>query len=232
MMWNRQTLLFDADDTLWENNVYFERAIAAFISYVDHEVHTVDEVRDHLNKIERQTVAQHGYGLKSFRRSLIRCFEELTAAPLTTEKHHRIVSFVNSIADQKMELLTGVAETLPVLASRHHLMVVTKGDREEQREKLERSGIASYFRDVEVLVEKQVSAYRELVAKHNCDSANTWMIGNSPKSDINPALAAGLNAVFVPHHSTWVLEHEVVDQPPAGQMLLELGTFSNLLLHF
>jgi putative hydrolase of the HAD superfamily len=227
-----QTLLFDADDTLWENNIYFERAIAAFISYVDHKVHTVEEVREHLNAVERQTVASHGYGLKSFRRSLVRCFEELTDAPVTEEKHQRIVSFVDSIADQEMELMPGVAQTLPALAARHRLIVVTKGDNDEQRDKLQRSGLAEYFSAVEVLKEKQASAYRELTAHHQCDGATTWMIGNSPKSDINPALAAGLNAVFVPHDFTWVLEHEVVDRPPAGRELIELGSFSELLEHF
>ena len=227
-----QTLLFDADDTLWENNIYFERAIAAFISYMDHKVHTVEEVREHLNAVERQTVAAHGYGLKSFRRSLVRCFEELTDAPVTEEKHHRIVSFVDSIADQEMELMPGVAETLPVLAAKHRLIVVTKGDDEEQRDKLQRSGLAEYFSGVEVLKEKHEGAYRELAAHHECEPEKTWMIGNSPKSDVNPALAAGLNAVFVPHDFTWVLEHELVDRPPAGRELIELGSFAELLLHF
>jgi len=229
---NGQTLLFDADDTLWENNIYFERAIAAFISYLDHKIHSVEEVREHLNAVERQTVAAMGYGLKSFRQSLVRCFEDLTDAPVTGEKHRRIVSFVDSIAEQEMELIPGVAEALPVLASRHRLILVTKGDEEEQRDKLQRSGLAEYFSAVEVLPEKREAAYRKLAAHHECDAAATWMIGNSPKSDINPALAAGLNAVFLPHDFTWVLEHEVVDRPPAGRELLEIGSFAELLDHF
>src|SRR5664279_5734363 len=96
-----QTLLFDADDTLWENNIYFERAISAFISYLDHRVHTPDEVREHLNHVERRTIAAQGYGLKSFRKSLITCFEQLTDKPVTPEKHERIVSFAKSIADHE-----------------------------------------------------------------------------------------------------------------------------------
>ena len=227
-----QTLLFDADDTLWENNVYFERAIAAFISYVDHKVYTLAEQREHLNAIERQTVAAHGYGLKSFRRSLVRCFEELTASPISIEKHQQILSFVDSIAEQQMKLLNGVADTLPQLASNHRLMVVTKGDAAEQREKLQRSGLAPYFVAVEVLHEKEELAYRQLVEEYAFEAASTWMIGNSPKSDINPALAAGLNAVFIPHDFTWVLEHESVDRPADGQTLRELRTFSDLLLYF
>ena len=227
-----QTLLLDADDTLWENNIYFERAIAAFISYLDHRTHTPDEVREHLNACERATIAAQGYGLKSFRSSLVACFEQLTNQPVTAEKHARIVSFAQSIADQELELLPGVAETLPELAARHRCILVTKGDPLEQRDKLNRSGLEAHFNAVEVLSEKTVDAYRALVAHHNCDAVSTWMIGNSPKSDINPALAAGLHAVFIPHGSTWVLEHEAVEQPPPGQSLLEVPAFPDLARHF
>jgi putative hydrolase of the HAD superfamily len=228
----RQTLLFDADDTLWENNIYFERAIAAFISYLDHRVHTHEEVREHLNACERVTIARHGYGVKSFRRSLADCFEQLSDEPVTEEKHARIVSFTEAIATQEIELLEGVAETLRALRERHRLILVTKGNVDEQQDKVERSGLREMFVEVEVLPEKTAEMYRELVARHGCDPANTWMIGNSPRSDINPAMAAGVNAVFLPHSSTWVLEHETVDRPPQGVDLLELTKFSQLLEHF
>lgn len=227
-----QTLLFDADDTLWENNIYFERAIASFITYLDHRVHSPEEVRSHLNTVERATIAQHGYGTKSFRRSLVHCFEQLTDAPMTPEKHRRIESFAESIAEQEIELLRGVEATLPLLAERHELHMVTKGNLAEQNDKLDRSGLRPWFTEVEVLAEKSESAYRGLATKHKFNPETTWMIGNSPRSDINPSLAAGLNAIFIPHDFTWVLEHEVVDQPPAGQTLLELASFSDLLLHF
>jgi putative hydrolase of the HAD superfamily len=227
-----QTLLFDADDTLWENNIYFERAIAAFISYLDHRVHTPEEVRERLNHCERATIAKMGYGLTSFRQSLIDCFEQLSDAPATAERHERIVSFTEAIASQEIELLPGVAETLPQLHERHRLVMVTKGAVAEQMDKLERSGLAGYFCAVEVLAEKNVAAYRELVARHGFEEAKTWMIGNSPKSDINPALAAGLNAVFLPHDFTWVLEHERVEPPPPARRLLEPSGFAGLVRYF
>ncbi len=227
-----QTLLFDADDTLWENNIYFEQAISAFISYLDHRVHTPEEVREHLNLCERQTIAKHGYGLKSFRRSLIHCFEQLTSAPVTEDQHRRIVSFTHSIASEEMELLPTVAETLPELARRHRLLMVTKGDPQEQADKLDRSGLRAHFAAVEVLAEKSDDAYRSLALKHDFPAGQTWMIGNSPKSDINPSLAAGLNAVFIPHDFTWVLEHEIVAPPPPGLTLLELERFDALLRYF
>lgn len=227
-----QTLLIDADDTLWENNIYFERAITSFISYLDHRVHTPEEVRGHLNQVEHATIKAHGYGLRSFRRSLITCFEQLADEPLTPEKHRRIESFAQSIADQEIELLPNVAPTLAELATRHRLIMVTKGNPEEQTDKLQRSGLAPHFSAVEVLPKKHDEAYRSLAAHHSCEACTTWMIGNSPRSDVNPALAAGLHAIFIPHDFTWVLEHEVVNQPPSGQHLLELASFADLIRHF
>jgi putative hydrolase of the HAD superfamily len=227
-----QTLLIDADDTLWENNIYFERAIASFISYLDHRIHTSEEVRGHLNRVEHDTIATHGYGLQSFRQSLVTCFEQLTDQPVTPEKHARIMSFAQSIADHEIELLPAVASTLTDLATRHRIIMVTKGDPVEQQDKLRRSGLAGHFAAVEVLPEKHEEAYRSLSDHHACEASTTWMIGNSPRSDINPALAAGLHAVFIPHDFTWVLEHEVVNQPPPGQTLLEIAAFADLLRHF
>jgi len=228
----RQTLLFDADDTLWENNIYFERAISAFISYLDHQVHTAEEVREHLNHFEHANISQHGYGLKSFRRSLLSCFEHLSHSPATPAQQQRITMFAESIAEAELELIPGVAESLAELSTRHRLLLVTKGDPSEQTAKLERSGLTRHFSAVEVLAEKHRQAYFDLQARHRCDRHTTWMIGNSPRSDVNPALAAGLNAIYIQHHSTWVLEHEALDLPGAGQTLLELKTFAELLDHF
>jgi putative hydrolase of the HAD superfamily len=228
----KQTLLIDADDTLWENNIYFERAIASFITFLDHQVHTVEQVREHLNACERATIAAHGYGLQSFRRSLIDWFEQLSESPITPERHAQIVSFTDAIASSEIELLPGVKETLHELSQRHRLIMVTKGNRVEQIDKLERSRLRPFFSAVEVLAEKNTAAYRAVMAAHQCDPVSTWMVGNSPKSDINPALAASLNAVFIPHDFTWVLEHEVVDTPSERERLLELGSFTDLLDYF
>ena len=205
MQSERQILLMDADDTLWENNIYFERAIGSFISLLDHKVHSPTEVRETLNACEHETIQAHGYGVSSFEKSLMRCFEKLTTPPLLEEHEQQIRSFARSIVDHEIELLDGVAETLPGLAERHTVILVTKGNAIEQRQKLDRSGIHEFFSAVEIPPEKHPAAYRALVARHDLDPAKTWMIGNSPRSDINPALAAGLNAVFIEHPNTWVL---------------------------
>jgi putative hydrolase of the HAD superfamily len=223
-----QTLLIDADDTLWENNVYFERAIAAFISYLNHHAYSPAEVRHALNAVERETILTHGYGLSSFTRSLVTCFERLSPAPVTEEKVQRILSFCRSIEEQEIELLPGVAETLAELAGRHRLILMTKGNQAEQADKLSRSGLSELFSSVEIVAEKDPPTYRQVIARHELAPHTSWMIGNSPRSDINPALAAGLHAVFVFHKSTWILENGTVDPAPQGQHLLELDSFARL----
>jgi len=223
-----QTLLIDADDTLWENNIYFERAIAAFISYLDHHEYTPAEVRQALNAVERETILAHGYGLTSFTRSLVTCFERLSPAPVTEEKARRILGFARSVAEQEIELLPGVADTLAELATRHRLILMTKGNQAEQADKLAHSGLATHFSAVEIVAEKDPPTYREVIARHELTPHTSWMIGNSIKSDINPALAAGLHAVFLFHKDTWVLEHATLDPAPQGQHLLELDSFQKL----
>ncbi|MFC5865542.1 HAD family hydrolase [Acidicapsa dinghuensis] len=223
-----QTLLIDADDTLWENNIYFERAIAAYISYLDHLPHTPEQVRKTLNQVERETILSHGYGLTSFAQSLITCFERLTEVPIAAEHEGQIRSFAQSIADHEIELLPGVSELLPKLAERHRLILMTKGSQAEQADKLARSGLAPHFTGVEIVAEKNPAAYREVINRYGCEAGSTWMIGNSPKSDINPALAAGLHAVFIFHKDTWVLEHAELSTAPDGQKLLEVDSFRGL----
>ena len=227
-----QTLLIDADDTLWENNIYFERAIAAFISYLNHHEYSPAEVRQALNAVERETVLAHGYGLTSFTRSLFTCFERLSAAPLTEEKAERIKGFARSIAEQEIELLPGVAETLAELAAGHRLILMTKGNQAEQADKLNRSGVAAHFSAVEIVAEKDPPTYRAVIARHELVPHTSWMIGNSIKSDINPALAAGLHAVFLFHKDTWILEHATIDAAPGGQHLLKLESFAQLAAIF
>jgi putative hydrolase of the HAD superfamily len=227
-----QTLLIDADDTLWENNVYFERAIAKFISFLDHKVHTPEEVRDILNRVEREDILKHGYGLHSFTNSLVRVFEQLSVESITPELHATILGFCREIAVHPVEIIEGVHETLEYLAPKHHLILMTKGNITEQSGKVERSGLKRFFAAVEIVAEKDAPMYRSVISKYGLARDRSWMIGNSPKSDINPALAAGINAVFVPHDNTWVLEHEEVTPESGPGRLLQLERFSDLQNYF
>jgi putative hydrolase of the HAD superfamily len=227
-----QTLLIDADDTLWENNIYFERAIARFISFLNHHEFSPEQVREVLNDVERECIVKHGYGLHSFSHALVDTFERLSVQPVTPELHAQIKSFAHTVSDHPIELLAEVPQTLQYLSARHRLILVTKGALEEQSGKIERSGLKEYFVATEIVAEKDPAAYHALVEKHALERESTWMIGNSPRSDINPALAAGLHAVFVPHGDTWILEHEEVNAAPAMQRLLIVGRFAELREHF
>jgi putative hydrolase of the HAD superfamily len=228
-----QTLLIDADDTLWENNVYFEQAIAEFIERLNHQHLSPQEIRQFLNQVERETIMERGYGSHSFAHSLVKCFERLTEGPVTPALHEFIWGFAHKVSNYPIELIAGVQETLAYLNERqHHLIVMTKGDFTEQAGKVERSGIKEYFAAVEIVAEKNALTYREIVKKYRLEPEMTWMVGNSPKSDINPALAAGINAVFVPHDMTWILEHETVDTPRDGVRFLQVERFAELRKHF
>lgn len=227
-----QALLIDADDTLWENNIYFERAIASFISFVNHREYTPPQVRAVLNDVERECIVTHGYGLHSFAHALVRTFERLSVEPVTPEAHERINSFAHQIAEHPVEILAGVPETLQYLGERHHLILLTKGNFTEQAGKIERSGLTDYFAAVEIVSEKDPATYGEVVSKFGLAHDTTWMVGNSPRSDINPALAAGLNAVFVPHDQTWILEHEEIAVAPPDRKLLVVERFAELKKHF
>ncbi len=223
-----QTLLIDADDTLWENNVYFERAIEKFISFLKHNEFSAEQVREVLNDVERENIVKHGYGLHSFSCSLVGTFERLSARPMTPALRAQITGFTQAIVDHPIELLPEVHETLQYLARRHRVILVTKGALAEQTGKIERSGLSKYFAAAEVVAEKDPLTYRSLCAKHSLACDSTWMVGNSPKSDINPALAAGLNAVFIPHGDTWILEHAELHPAPPSQRLLIVGRFAEL----
>jgi putative hydrolase of the HAD superfamily len=227
-----QTLLIDADDTLWENNIYFERAIAGFISFLNHHEYSPAQIRGVLNQVEGECILSHGYGLQSFVRALIQTFERLAVEPLTPALHETIHGFAHAIAEHPVEILAGVPETLQYLSERHRLILMTKGETSEQSGKVERSGLKGYFSAVEIVPEKDVPAYQRVISKHALMMESAWMVGNSPKSDVNPALGAGINAVFVPHGNTWILEHEELAEAKAPRRLLVVESFGLLAKHF
>ncbi len=223
-----QNLLIDADDTLWENNIYFERAIANFISFLNHHEYTPDQVREVLYEVERESIRQHGYGMTSFAVSLVACFEQLSVEPLTPALHDTIRGFAFAIAEHPMEILPEVPETLSDLAQRHRLFCVTKGNILEQTGKFERSGLKQHFTAIEVVAEKNAPTYQSVVEKYALIRDRTWMIGNSPSSDINPALEAGLHAVFVPHNNTWMLERGEVRPEIGNGRVFQVSSFGQL----
>jgi putative hydrolase of the HAD superfamily len=228
----RWHLIVDADDTLWENNIHFERAIEDFLDFLAHSTLSRAEVRAVLDEIELANFRVHGYGSAAFTRNLQQCYEHLAERKIDDADLRTVMAFGERILAQPMELIEGVEETLALLAARHDLTLMTKGHPEEQQLKIDRSGLNGYFRHAEVVPEKDPAAYQTLVARLALDPARTWMIGNSPKSDVNASLAAGLNAVFIPHHATWRLEEQALNGDAGPGRLLVLEQFRDLGRHF
>ena len=226
----RQHLIVDADDTLWENNIYFEKAFDDFCEYLDHSHLSPDDVRARLDEIELANARVHGYGSLNFGRNLRQCYERLVEREISEDDVRTVMSFAERILEQPIEVIDGVEETLRYLAVRHDLTLFTKGHPEEQKLKIDGSELGAYFAHTAIVKEKDAAAYAKLVAERGMDPARTWMIGNSPKSDINPALEAGLNAVFVPHSRTWTLERQEI-RPGKGKLLV-VERFADLRRHF
>jgi putative hydrolase of the HAD superfamily len=229
-MAGHEILIIDGDDTLWENNVHFEQAIEDFIDFLDHSALSREQVRASLDEVERLNSRVHGYGSAAFARNLRETYERLAERELRPDDLEHVMQLGRRILNVELELLPGVAETLAYLRPRHRLFLFTKGEMEEQRLKVQRSGLADQFEQVVVTKEKDVAGYRDLIRAQAVDAGQAWMIGNSPRSDIIPALEAGLRAVYIPHPHTWRLEQ--ADVPVQDRRVLTLQSFPQLRDHF
>ena len=227
---DRQTLVFDADDTLWENNKLFERVVDDYLGWLAHPTLDRAALREVLDDVERATIAAHGYGSASFLHSLHVCFEHLAERPASDAERAEIAALASALLHHDVELVPGVAEALDELATRHDLLLLTKGQPAEQQRKIDASGLAHHFRSTHIVAEKVPDTYRALVAEQDLVADVTWMIGNSPRSDILAARRAGLRAVFIPHAVTWSLEEQEID--PTDRGVLHLARFPDLLEHF
>ncbi len=224
------TLVFDADDTLWDSNIHFLEAFdqfAAAISAAGIAV-ALSEIKAVVQSTELDLIETLGYGRRPYVTALEQAAHKL--ASMETDLLKPLLAEIDRIGshlvERHCELLPGVEPTLRELSTRHRLMLFTKGKREEQLPKLERSGLAPLFDRIETPREKDVHAYRRLVQEAELAPEATVMIGNSPRSDINPAVRAGLRAVYIPHPHTWELEHEELDD---DERIIELPAFRNLL---
>ncbi|MCW5981770.1 MAG: HAD hydrolase-like protein [Bryobacteraceae bacterium] len=226
----RQHLIVDADDTLWENNIYFERAFAEFVELLNHSTLTPTQIRSILDEIELANIKVHGYGSRNFGRNMRECYLRLAERHILDGDLDRVIAIAERILDEPIVLIDGVRETLEYLATRHDLTLFTKGLAEEQKLKIDRSGLGIYFGHTAIVKEKDVDSYRQLVASRGMDAERTWMVGNSPKSDIKPALMAGIGAVYVPHARTWHLEREDVEDGHGRLLIIE--RFSGLRDYF
>jgi putative hydrolase of the HAD superfamily len=209
----KPNLLIDADDTLWETEIFYKQCFADLADLLATQGFEVQEALHTVEQVERERVPQFGYAPTEFCRSLVIAYQRLCqryARPVDDQISQQVWQIGQTVVDFPIILLDGVAETLAQLDGRYRLLLLTKGDPDVQRSKLARSGLEVFFEAVHVVPEKDVAVFQELVAHHQLEPEQTWMVGNSPRSDINPALAAGLGAIYIPHDHTWDMEREEI----------------------
>jgi putative hydrolase of the HAD superfamily len=218
-----RTLFIDADDTLWENNIYFEQVAKEFVVMLEKRGHDHDHVGRLHTEADQRTIKVAGYGSRGFCLALHDVAQQLGV----TDLEDWIQEKENWICHHPVELMPGVRETLPLLHAENRTILLIKGRKEEQLGKLERSGLGQFFHAAEVVFEKSVETYHDMVGKYRLSPGDSWMIGNSPRSDINPAKAAGLGAVFIPYHTTWWHDLEEVTTEGRTHVLENFGQLAD-----
>ena len=203
-------IAFDADDTLWHNEELFWEFKRQFKAILAPYLPALDEaVERFVDEKEVSNIAWYGYGFKSYALSMIEAIIELTVGRVAAMDINRIIELLKQQMTADLDFIDGVHEVLADLHGRIDLMLITKGDTQEQRHKIEKSGLAAYFRWIEVVHRKDENIYRELLAKHSLRAERFLMVGNALRSDVLPVAAIGGQAVYIPNSSTWAHELEV-----------------------
>jgi putative hydrolase of the HAD superfamily len=205
---------FDADDTLWHNERLYVKAQARFKELLG-RYHDTVWTEDRLYQAEVRNLPHFGYGIKAFALSMIETAVELTEGRISGGDIQSIIDVAKEMLAAEIELIEHAAETVAFLAGRYDLMLITKGDLRDQERKIARSGLADFFRYVEIVSDKNSASYASLLKRYGIDAARFIMVGNSLRSDILPVLPLGASAAYVPYPLTWT--HETADPPPAGQ---------------
>ncbi len=220
---------FDADDTLWQNEQFFKLTEARFASLL--EAHAdAGELSRKLLDLERRNLEHYGYGIKGFTLSMIETAIEITEGRVPAAVIYEILATGREILSHPVETLPHARDTLEHLAGRYRIILITKGDLFDQERNLAQSGLGELFDAVEIVSEKSAATYARIFARHGDGPERAMMVGNSLKSDILPAIAAGSWAVHVPHELTWALEH--ADDPaeaPRFRRLRHLGELTGLV---
>lgn len=205
-----RAIAFDADDTLWHTESLFQETQARLSEILEHYADH-DTVQSRLHDTEMRNVKLFGYGIKGFMLSMVETAVEISGARISAADIHRIISMGREMLEAPMELLDGVPQTLAALADRFPLYLVTKGDLMDQRNKIEKSGLAGHFVATEVVADKDPATYREVFARHGIDPAAAMMVGNSVPSDVLPVLDLGGWAVHIPYAVTASFERHDLD---------------------
>ena len=221
-----EIIAFDADDTLWHNEFLYSRTKAKFVQLFS-RYQPADHVGKMLDEIEVHNLRYYGYGIKSFGLSMVETALKVSAGQVRGEELSQVLDFIREMLTAEVDLIDMVEESLAQLAPVYDLMLITKGDNFEQRRKVSRSRLASYYKYIEVVAEKNVDTYRELLGKFNIRPENFLMVGNSLRSDILPVIALGGHAVYIPYEQIW--EHErQIDQAYEPDSFYELESITEL----
>lgn len=205
-MWRPRLIVFDADDTLWENETLYHAAQVDFVSLLS-KYHEEKWIRERLYDVEMSNMAHFGYGIKAFVLSMIETSVDLTEGRISGAELKLLIDIAKRMIDAEIQLLDGVRETVENLHGRYPLAIITKGDLLDQQRKVDRSGIGEFFDHVEVVADKNPRTYQRLFNKFEVQPSDLLMIGNSMRSDILPVLELGGKAVYIPHELTWGHEH-------------------------
>lgn len=203
---NIKVIAFDADDTLWINEPYFQETENKFCALLEDYLprHTLAK---ELFKTEIQNLPLYGYGIKGFMLSMIETAMRISNTTLNIEVLQKAIEFGKELLEKPIEILEGVEEVLKTLKGKYRLVVATKGDLLDQERKLKKSGLEHYFHHIEIMSDKQENDYLKLIRRLDIQPADFLMIGNSLKSDVMPVLSIGGHAVHIPYHTTWAHEH-------------------------
>ena len=203
-----KVIAFDADDTLWINEPYFQETEKKFCELLEDYLpqHTVEK---ELLKTEMQNLALYGYGIKAFMLSMIETALNVSGKTAGMEVIEKTIQYGKDLLAKPIELLDSVEDVLKALQPHYRLVVATKGDLLDQERKLKNSGIAHYFHHIEIMSDKQQADYQKLIKHLDITPSEFAMIGNSLKSDVLPVLEIGGHGFHVPYHVTWA--HEKVE---------------------
>lgn len=224
-----KVIAFDADDTLWINEPYFQETEKLFCALLEDYMPQHSTARD-LLRIEIKNLTLYGYGIKGFILSMIETALESTGKTIGIEAIAKILEFGKDLLARPIELLAGVEDVLIALKDNYRLVVATKGDLLDQERKLKNSGIEHHFHHIEIMSDKGESDYLKLIKHLDIQPEEFLMIGNSIKSDVLPLLAIKAHAIHVPYHTTWA--HEQVDHTidsPNFQQVKEIREVLTLL---
>ncbi|RFS19970.1 HAD family hydrolase [Chitinophaga silvatica] len=201
-------IAFDADDTLWVNEPYFQETEAKFCGLLEDYLpkHTASQ---ELFKTEMANLDLYGYGIKAYILSMLETVLRITGNTGSPEIMHKVIQYGQEMLNKPIELLDGVEDVLKALSGHYRLVVATKGDLLDQERKLKKSGLEQYFHHIEIMSDKKEKDYHKLLKNLDCAPAEFLMMGNSLKSDVIPVLGIGGHAIHIPYHTTW--EHERID---------------------